>query len=66
MFAVSKDDKSVLELIERLDDYQLIDISDFDFYHDYTNGKYFTGEYNHDDNLKIKTKQLYKNIMGIK
>lgn len=66
MFAVSKSDDSISKLIERTNEYKLVNISGFDFYHDYTNGKYFTGEYNHDDNLKIKTKQLYKNIMGIK
>lgn len=63
LFSVATDDSSIDFLIQKAESanigHTIVNIEDFDFYTDYSNGSYFDGSIN-DKALKQKTKQLYE------
>jgi mannosyltransferase OCH1-like enzyme len=67
LLAFSDKDITINKLIKKVSslklDYKIIDIEDFDFYIDYSDGNYFSGNQN-DLQLKLQTKKLYQYMMS--
>ena len=67
LLAFSDKDITINKLIKKASslklDYKIIDIEDFDFYIDYSDGNYFSGNQN-DLQFKLQTKKLYQYIMS--
>lgn len=64
MFAVSDTDETTHKLLSKMSNYNVVNIHSFDFYHDYSNGNFFTGNFDHDILLKKQTQQLYNRIVS--
>lgn len=67
LFTFSDNDKSIQAIIDKAKDlglsYHIVDIDDFDFYYDYSEGNYFRGD-SSDKDLKQRIKQLYQYLVN--
>jgi len=64
LFSITNSDNSVSKLLAKSKEHQLVDIDKFDFYHDYSNGKFFVGEEQFDSMLKKETQRFYNEIIS--
>jgi len=67
LFSFSNNDSSIQSVIDKAKDlgllYHIVDINDFDFYYDYSEGNYFRGD-SSDKDLKQRIKQLYQYLVN--
>jgi len=61
MFSVSN--SNISKILYKNIKYHLVDIDKFDFYQDYSNGKFFIGDLEYDTTLKKETQKFYNEII---